>query len=67
MRDCLRLVVALMLSSILVTTASGEVRYYATDLGILPGGTSSYAYGINNSGQVVGEADTSGIAKVTTP
>ena len=29
-----------------------------TDLGTLPGGSESYAYGINASGQVVGYADT---------
>ncbi|MBK7472881.1 MAG: DUF3466 family protein, partial [Betaproteobacteria bacterium] len=33
-----------------------------SDLGTL-GGTSSYAYGINNSGQVVGEADTASGAR----
>jgi probable HAF family extracellular repeat protein len=31
-----------------------------TDLGTLPGGSSSIAHGINDSGQVVGWADTSG-------
>ena len=30
-----------------------------TDLGTLPGGQSSYPYGINNNGQVVGFSDTS--------
>ncbi|WP_232442189.1 hypothetical protein [Burkholderia ubonensis] len=30
-----------------------------TDLGNLPGGTSSAAFGINEHGQVVGEATTS--------
>jgi len=37
---------------------AGQVKYTVTDLGSL-GGTTSYAYGINNSGQVVGEAMTS--------
>ena len=32
--------------------------YTALDLGTLPGGSYSYAYGINGSGQVVGDADT---------
>src|SRR5437667_2873160 len=30
-----------------------------TDLGILPGGTQSYAYAINNLGQAVGASDSS--------
>ena len=42
---------------------SGEYRAYIysggalTDLGVLQGGTQSLAYGINNSGQVVGASD----------
>jgi probable HAF family extracellular repeat protein len=32
------------------------LSYQTTDLGTLPGNTSSYAYGINNSGQVVGQS-----------
>jgi len=51
-----------ILSSALVLfvigSALGQVQYAITDLGTL-GGTSSWAYGINNSGQVVGEAYTS--------
>ena len=31
-------------------------RYTPTDLGALPGGTSSYAYGINNLGQITGSS-----------
>ena len=31
----------------------GQVMYSATDLGVLPGGEVSYAFGINNNGQVV--------------
>lgn len=41
----------------LVTSTFGQVQYAITDLGTL-GGTTSYAYGINNSGQIVGWADT---------
>ena len=33
-------------------------HYVLTDLGTLPGGSSSYAYGINSSGQVVGVSQT---------
>lgn len=31
-----------------------------TDLGTLPGGTQSFAFGINNPGQIVGASDSSG-------
>jgi probable HAF family extracellular repeat protein len=34
--------------------ACGQVRYTLTDLGTLPGGVGTFAYGINDSGQVVG-------------
>ena len=46
-------------------TASGQSDAFLysdgkmTDLGTLPGGYSSCAYGINDSGQIVGEAETS--------
>src|SRR5437764_12993947 len=35
-------------------------QYRITDLGTLPGGTSSLAHGLNSSGWVVGAADTPG-------
>ena len=38
--------------------ASAATLYTLTDLGALAGGTSSYATGINNNGQVVGQAAT---------
>lgn len=41
------------------TLAARPLHYTYTDLGTLPGGTLSYAYGINTSGQVAGFADTS--------
>jgi probable HAF family extracellular repeat protein len=34
-------------------------RYYYQDLGVLPGGNSSGAYGLNHAGQVVGDANLS--------
>ena len=37
--------------------ARGDVKYTVTDLGVLPGGTDSFAAGVNNLGQVVGNAD----------
>lgn len=53
--------VALVLGmSILTATfAATSFSYTVTDLGTL-GGSSSQAYGINDTGQVVGKADTSG-------
>ena len=32
-----------------------SLDYTMVDVGVLPGGTWSYAYGLNNQGQVVGE------------
>ena len=37
--------------------ARGDVKYTVTDLGVLPGGTDSFAAGVNNLGQVVGVSD----------
>ncbi len=45
-----------------VANAWGQVQYAVTDLGTLPGGSSSFAYGINNSGQIVGDAYANGTA-----
>jgi probable HAF family extracellular repeat protein len=45
--------VAVLLSGVAGNTW-GQVQYTVTDLGTLPGGSSSEATGINNSGQVVG-------------
>jgi probable HAF family extracellular repeat protein len=42
----------------LVCSVSQATTYNVTDLGTLPGGTYSDAYGINASGQVVGFSDT---------
>jgi probable HAF family extracellular repeat protein len=36
--------------------ACGQAQYTVTDLGTLPGGSSSEAYGINNSAQVAGDS-----------
>ena len=46
---------ALLLGSGLSLEA--DVLYSVTDLGTLPGGTRSRAYGINNAGQVTGYSD----------
>ena len=46
---------AMTLLSVVVRNAWGQVQYAVTDLGTLPGSTSSFANGINASGQVVGE------------
>jgi probable HAF family extracellular repeat protein len=56
-----RLVYGLAAMALLLLTAAGRAgaEYIVTDLGTL-GGTSSYAYGINASGQVVGQAEIPG-------
>lgn len=41
-------------------TIQAQVTYEITDLGALPGGNWSEAYGINNQGQIVGQAETQG-------
>ena len=56
-RRRLRLLVAGIVG-VLVSAAASAVDWTIEDLGTL-GGTYSYAYGINNLGQVVGTAQTS--------
>jgi probable HAF family extracellular repeat protein len=63
MKNLLRICAAL--SSLLVCTAEASAApiYHLTDLGTLGGSDSrSQAYGINNSGQIVGESDSSDAA-----
>ncbi|MGA2257347.1 MAG: DUF3466 family protein [Thermoguttaceae bacterium] len=48
-----------VLSLVAVENACGSVEYTVTDLGNLPDGMASIAYGINNNGQVAGDAQTS--------
>ena len=58
-----RLIAALtvvLLLSVVVGNAWGAVQYTVTDLGTLPGCTTSAASGINASGQIVGRASVSG-------
>lgn len=43
-----------------ITASAWAQTYTAIDLGTLPGGSISGAYGINNRGQVVGYSDTPG-------
>jgi probable HAF family extracellular repeat protein len=57
----IRLTSALWCALVLILFLAGPLaaapRYYYQDLGVLPGGDQSYAYGLNNVGQVVGEAN----------
>jgi probable HAF family extracellular repeat protein len=48
--------------AVVVGNALGQVQYTVTDLGTLSGGNRSEAYGINDSGQVVGWAQVDGAA-----
>lgn len=50
------LVMAITLLAVGTGQALAQYRYTLTNLGVLSGGTESYAYGINNLGQVVGES-----------
>ena len=50
--------VSVVILALQASAAVGEVRYTITKLETLPGGYATYAYGINNSGQVVGYAAT---------
>ena len=51
------LLMILALLGLALSPASAAATYNVTDLGTLPGGTYSNAYGLNGSGQVVGGAD----------
>jgi probable HAF family extracellular repeat protein len=52
MKRSIAALTGVLLSSVVVGNAWGEVRYNVTDLGLL-GGYDTRAFGINNSGQVV--------------
>jgi probable HAF family extracellular repeat protein len=49
---------SLLIPALLCLVAAARADVTVTDLGALPGGSSSRGYGINGAGQVVGEADT---------
>jgi probable HAF family extracellular repeat protein len=57
MRRLITVLTVVLVLSVVVGNAWG-VQYAVTDLGTL-GGTQSWAYGINNNGQIVGESTTS--------
>ena len=52
-------VVILMGAAVPSEAQTVSMTYTVKDLGTLPGGSNSYAFGINDSGQVVGRSDTS--------
>jgi uncharacterized membrane protein len=56
-------------SALTLSASAGTTipRYTLTDLGVLPGGTRSYAFGINNAGVIVGGATYSGSGGQVTP
>jgi probable HAF family extracellular repeat protein len=55
------IIVQVVFFSISVSAATASVPpYHLFDLGTFPGGSFSYAYGINSNGQVVGYANTNG-------
>ena len=47
--------------ALILAPLAGAQSYTVTDLGTLPGGTSSGATAINDHGSVVGSADASGV------
>ena len=53
-RNPVPLVSVLLPALACVSLASATPHYVITDIGVLPGDTSSAAYGVNDSGQVVG-------------
>lgn len=53
----LSIVVAIGVAGMSVLPSASAAGWSITDLGALPGGTWSTAWGINNSGQVVGESN----------
>ena len=50
----MKAIAAIILLMALLVMARAQRRYQITDLGVLPGGTYSFASGINNRGQVAG-------------
>ena len=57
----------LVWASATAPAAAGPYLFHLNDLGILPGDTASYAYGINSSGQVVGQSLNSSMMMTITP
>src|SRR5260370_40427903 len=54
-----RIAALIALSCFILVSPAHAVLYSVTDLGFLPGDAYSFAYAINNSGQIVGESDDS--------